>query len=104
MSERRHHVRKLIDARVRIYHSLFGALEGCIRDISEGGCCVTLDEMPDFHDELLAQLKCNEDEFITLKPNNMDVVFRMRCLRKVDEKVVLTFEDCEEGTVTADAL
>ncbi len=104
MPERRHHIRKLIDARVRVYHSLFGTLDGRIRDISEGGCCVTLDEMPDFHDEILAELQCNEDEFVTMKPVNMDVVFRMRCLRKLDDNVVLMFEDCEEGTVSADAL
>ncbi len=104
MPERRHHIRTLIDARVRIYHSLFGALEGRIIDISEGGCCVVLENMPDIQDELLIQLQDNEDEFITLRPVNMDVVFRMRCLRKRDDNMVLTFEDCEEGTVSADAL
>ncbi len=104
MSERRLHVRKLIDAKVRIYHSLFGALDGRICDMSEGGCCVTLDEMPEIHDELFEKLHCSEDEFITLKPLNMDVVFKMSCLRKLNQGVVLQFEDCQEGSINADVL
>jgi len=104
MPERRHHARKLIDAKVRVYHSLFGRLEGCIRDISDGGCYVAVDDMPDINDEMLVQLQCSDDEFVTLKPINMDVVFRMRCVRKLDDGVVLEFEDCEEGIINADAL
>ncbi len=104
MSERRLYVRKLIDARVRIYHSLFGTLDGCIRDISEGGCCVTLDNIFEIGDDLFMQVQRSEEEFVTLKPVNMDVVFRMSCIRKLDNGVVLQFEDCQEGTINADAL
>ncbi len=104
MPERRLHARKLIDARVRIYHSLFGTLDGRIRDISEGGCCVVLDNMPDTEDDLFAQVQASEDEFITLKPVNMDVVFRMSCIRKLEDGVILQFEDRQEGTINADAL
>ncbi len=104
MSERRLHVRKLIDARVRIYHSQFGALDGRIRDISEGGCCVTLDNLPDTEDDLFVQVQRNEEEFVTLKPVNMDVVFKMNCIRKLDDTVVLQFEDCHDGIINADAL
>lgn len=104
MPERRLHVRKLIDARVRIYHSRFGTLDGCIRDISEGGCCVTLDNMPDTEEDLFVQVQCSEDEFVTLKPINMDVVFKMSCIRKLDNGVILQFEDCQEGMINADTL
>ncbi|HEB56956.1 MAG TPA: PilZ domain-containing protein [Gammaproteobacteria bacterium] len=104
MSERRLHMRKLIDARVRIYHSQFGTLDGRIRDISEGGCCVTLDNIPETEGDLFAQVQCDEDEFITLKPINMDVVFRMSCIRKLDNSVILQFEDCQQGIINADAL
>jgi len=105
MSERRLHVRKLIDAKVRIYHSLFGTLEGCIRDISEGGCCVSLDTAEVLSDDLIIQIQSCEEEFVTMKPINMDVVFRMSCSRKRESGVVLQFEDCEEeGSINADAL
>jgi len=104
MPERRLHMRKLIDAKVRIYHSLFGTLDGCIRDISEGGCSVSLDVAEELHDELFAQVQSSEDEFVTLKPVNMDVVFRMTCIRKLDDGVVLQFEDRQEGIITADSL
>lgn len=104
MPERRLHVRKLIDARVRIYHSLFGTLDGRIRDISEGGCCVILDNMPDAEDDLFARVQNSEEEFVTLRPVSMDVVFKMSCIRKLDDGVILQFEDCQEGTINADAL
>ncbi len=104
MSERRLHVRKLIDARVRIYHSCFGTLDGRIRDISEGGCCVTLDNMPETEGDLFVQVQRSEEEFVTLKPVNMDVVFKMNCIRKLDDTVVLQFEDCQDGVINADAL
>lgn len=104
MAERRLHVRKLIDARVRIYHSLFGTLDGRIREISEGGCCVVLDAMPDTEDDLFAQVQASEDEFITLRPVNMDVVFRMSCIRKLKDGVILQFEQRQEGPINADAL
>ena len=103
-SERRLHVRKLIDARVRIYHSLLGTRDGRIRDISEAGCCVTLDGMQDIEDSLFEEVKNLEEEFVTLRPVNMDVVFRMSCVRNLNNGLVLCFEDCEEGSISADAL
>ena len=101
MSERRMYVRKLIDAKVRIYHSAFGSLEGRIKDISEASCSVTLVDICDS----IHLVENESEEFITLKPFNMDVVFKMTLIRRHNDGVVLKFEECQEGeAVNADAL
>ncbi|MCW9025320.1 MAG: hypothetical protein OQK73_11675 [Gammaproteobacteria bacterium] len=100
MPDRRMYVRKLADAKVRIYHSAFGSLEGRIQDISEASCSIVLvDVCESIHDA-----GQDEEEFITLKPTNMDVVFKMRLIRRHEDGVVLKFEECKEGAVNADAL
>lgn len=100
MPERRIHARKLIDARVRIYHSEFGTQEATIRDISEDACCLTLTDM----EKMICEDAADCEEFITLKPLNMDVVFKMRFVRRHDNEVVLKFEDCLDGSINADVL
>ncbi|MDH5573753.1 MAG: hypothetical protein OEY89_18455 [Gammaproteobacteria bacterium] len=100
MPERRIHARKLIDARVRIYHSEFGTQEARIRDISEEACCLTLTDM----EKVICEGDSECEEFITLKPFNMDVVFKMRFVRRLKNEVVLRFEDCVEGKINADVL
>ena len=43
MQERRLHQRQRLDARVRLYHPVYGTLDGRIRDLSNGGMFVLLD-------------------------------------------------------------
>ena len=51
MQERRYYKRKLVNARVRLYHANFDVVEGSTRDISDGGVFVVVEE-DDFKPEL----------------------------------------------------
>jgi len=87
MVERRRHERYPVGSRVRLYHPVYGCLDGKIRDVSDGGMFVLLDEVPPLHPG-------NGDGRFQCEPRNMDVIFEMQCTRVTPEGLVLCF--CEE--------
>lgn len=84
MQERRLHSRELINAKGRLYHSAFGTLEGYIKDVSDIGMYISIEDMPD-------DIPVDCDECILLKLFCMDVIFNMKCIRHNSHGVVLKF-------------
>lgn len=71
MNEKRLSRRKLINARIRIYHPSFGVITGHTRDISDGGIFVNLKDIPDIPvgSKLKVQLMDSE---------NADIIFNAK--------------------------
>ena len=90
MQERRLHQRQRLDARVRLYHPVYGTLDGRIRDLSNGGMFVLLDPVPDVHPG-------NGDGRFQCKPMNMDAIFDMTCIRLTGEGLALAFLEQRES-------
>ncbi|MDZ7805430.1 PilZ domain-containing protein [Thiohalophilus sp.] len=88
MEERRHYKRKLVNARVRLYHANFDMVEGSTRDISDGGVFVVTDHpLPLQEGE---QLK-----MILPQSRSPDIVFNMQVIRLATDGMGLMFLDYE---------
>lgn len=88
MKERRHYKRKLVNARVKLYHPDFDAVEGTTRDISDGGMFVLTD----------TGLPVSEGEqvkMILTQSRSPDVVFNMQVVRLEADGLGLRFLDYE---------
>lgn len=92
MVERRLHERQPAETQVRLYHCVFGTLDGTIGDLSEGGMMILLDEVPKVHPG-------NGDGRFQLRPNHMDVLFDMQCIRITEDGLVLAFIDKEDESL-----
>ena len=88
MRDRRNHKRNLIDTEIRLYHDNFGMLEGCIRDISDGGVCVAL------HDPTTAD-HCSKTGVMLMRPVNIDFLYTVKFVRSTEECVMFRFIDDE---------
>ncbi len=86
MVERRVHKRISLDSQVRLYHDSFGTLEGCIRDLSDGGVCVALND-PKTADH------CSETGTMLMRPVNIDFLYTIKFVRSTDECVMFQFID-----------
>jgi len=84
MNERRTSNRQLVRLNVDIYHDEIGLVKGKIRDISAGGMFV------DVLDKRLLRRRFS-NEFLVVKPSNMDVLFNMQCLRVEENFLGLKF-------------
>jgi len=88
MKERRYYKRKLVNARVKLYHVNFNAVEGMTRDISDGGVFVMTD----------TTLPLNEGEqlkMILIQSPSPDIVFNMQVSRVESDGLGLMFLDYE---------
>lgn len=88
MKERRHYKRKLVNARVKLYHSNFDAVEGSTRDISDSGVFVMTDTI----------LPLGEGEQLKMiLPQSLspDIVFNMQVMRVESDGLGLMFLDYE---------
>lgn len=90
MRERRRYKRKLINARVKLYHPSIDAIEGTTRDISDGGLFITIQPVPDVKPG-------DEVKLLLLESANPGVIFTMRVIRKEQQGLGLQFESFEEG-------
>ncbi len=94
MDERRKHRRKVVNSRVRIFHSSFGSLDTQTRDISDGGVLVLA------CDGLPGLLVNDEVQLVFLDSGDTDVVFNMDIVRHADPGLGLKFLNYEkEGEV-----
>ena len=84
MEERRLYSRELINARGRLYHSAFGTVDCFIKDVSDVGMYIRIENMPD-------NIPVDCDEWIQLELSCMDVIFNMECIRHNSHGVVLKF-------------
>jgi len=90
MDERRKHHRKLVNSRVRVFHSSFGSLDTQTRDISDGGVLIlACGELPNL-------LINDEVKLIFLDSGNLDVVFNMDIVRATDLGLGLKFLNYEK--------
>ncbi len=90
MDERRKHRRKVVNARVRIFHSSFGSLDTTTRDISDGGLLLlACDPLPDL-------LVNDEVQLIFLDSGDVDVVFNMDIVRHTGSGLGLKFLNYEK--------
>jgi len=90
MKERRYYKRKLVDARVKLYHPNFDAVEGTTRDISDGGVFVMTD----------TTLPLGEGEYLKMilpQSRSPDIVFNMQVIRIESDGIGLMFLDYESG-------
>ena len=90
MKERRYYKRKLVDARVKLYHPNFDAVEGTTRDISDGGVFVMTD----------TTLPLGEGEYLKMilpQSRSPDIVFNMQVIRIESDGIGLMFLDYEAG-------
>ena len=88
MQERRYYKRKLVNARVRLYHANFDVVEGSTRDISDGGVYVVTDHPPLLQEG--AQVK-----MILPQSQAPDIVFNMQVVRIDADGMGLMFLDYE---------
>ena len=88
MDERRLHRRSLVDAKVVLYHPSFSRLDGCTRDISDGGMFVRLDTVPVLQSGDLIKV-------VMLESPNKDIIFNMSFIRREQEGIALEFIDYE---------
>ncbi|VAW97672.1 hypothetical protein MNBD_GAMMA23-586 [hydrothermal vent metagenome] len=94
MDERRKHRRKVVNARVRIFHSSFTSWDTQTRDISDGGVLILVD------DKTLDLLVNDEVKLIFLDSGNVDVIFNMHVVRLADSGLGLQFLNYEkEGEI-----
>ncbi len=90
MDERRKHRRKLVNSRVRIFHSSFGSLDTQTRDISDGGVLIlACGALPNL-------LVNDEVKLIFLDSGRVDVVFNMDIVRLADSGLGLKFLNYEK--------
>lgn len=94
MVERRLHERQRLDARVRLYHPVFGSIDGMMRDMSSGGMFISLEQIPDVHPK-------NGNSRFQCGMRNMDVVFDVSCVRTSNDGIGLIFVegDSEDNMV-----
>ncbi|MFP3874005.1 MAG: PilZ domain-containing protein [Thiohalophilus sp.] len=88
MKERRYYKRKLVNARVKLYHPNFDAVEGTTRDISDGGVFVMTD----------TTLPLGEGEYLKMvlpQSRSPDIVFNMQLVRIESDGLGLMFLDYE---------
>ncbi len=90
MDERRKYRRKVVNARVRVFHSKFGSLDTRTRDISDGGVLILA------CDELPGLLVNDEVQLIFLDSGRVDVVFNMDIVRHTDTGLGLKFINYEK--------
>lgn len=90
MDERRKHRRKVVNSRVRIFHSSFGSLDTRTRDISDGGVLLLANE------GLPQSLLNTEIKLIFLDSGDMDVVFNTKIIRINDSGVGIEFLNYEK--------
>ena len=94
MDERRKHRRKVVNSRVRIFHSSFGSLDTRSRDISDGGLLLLANK------DLPQSLLNTEIKLIFLDSGDMDVVFNVNIVRINDSGIGLEFINYEkEGEI-----
>ena len=84
MNERRIDPRKIINTRIRLYHPVYGRIDGQTQDISDGGVAVELLDQP-------KGLMDAIEEILYFRPINVDVLFPVTLLRKIKNGVVLKF-------------
>lgn len=90
MSEKRKYKRKLVNARVKLFHSSFDEIESVTRDISNGGVFVVVapeNELPP-GSELQMQL---------LESSDPSVIFNMEVVRHDKAGMGLMFTSFEAG-------
>ena len=84
MQERRSHSRELINAQGRLYHSAFGSLDCFVKDVSDIGMYVKIENIPE-------DIPVDGEECIQLELFCMDVIFSMECIRHNGHGIVLRF-------------
>ncbi len=90
MDERRKYRRKVVNSRVRIFHSSFGSLDTKTRDISDGGVLIlACDGLPDL-------LINDEVQLVFLDSGDLDVVFNMDVVRHDSPCLALKFLNYEK--------
>lgn len=90
MSERRHHRRKRVDARVELDHPELGTIKAHTRDISNGGTFVVLQQGKGF--PVGARLKLRLVD--SAAPG---IVFNAKVMHRNREGIGLMFLDYEQG-------
>lgn len=88
MKERRHYKRKLVNARVKLYHPGFDPVDGTTRDISDGGLFL-------FTNSLLPISEGEQVKVILPQSRSPDVVFNMQVIRVDADGLGLMFLDYE---------
>ncbi|MDR9436440.1 MAG: PilZ domain-containing protein [Thiohalophilus sp.] len=88
MQERRYYKRKLVNARVRLYHANFDVVEGSTRDISDGGVFVVTDHP-------LPLQEGEQVKMILPQSRSPDIIFNMQVIRVDADGMGLMFLDYE---------
>lgn len=84
MNERRNSERRLVNLNVILYHDAHGDIPGKICDVSSGGMNIDI-----FNRAVLNKRLSNEE--LLVSPKNMDVLFKMECLRVEQNCIGLKF-------------
>lgn len=84
MSERRFSARRLIHLNVTLYNDEIGQISGKIQDVSSGGMYVNIFNSSSLNRKL-------SDTTIFVRPDNMDIIFNMKCLRVEKNFIGLEF-------------
>lgn len=89
MKERRHYKRKLVNARVKLYHANADPVDGTTRDISDGGVFVMTDTP-------LPLSEGDQLKMVLPQSRSPDVVFNVRVIRLEADGAGLMFLDYEQ--------
>ena len=93
MQERRKHNRHVVQARVKLYHPDFGAVDGVSSNISDGGVRVELATVP-------AVVPGAVVKMVLLDSRNPDFIFNCEVVRIEDGALALAILSYESGGET----
>ncbi len=93
MQERRKHNRHAVQARVKLYHPEFGAVDGVSSNISDGGVYVEVAEMP-------AVRPGEAVKMVLLDSRNPDFIFNCEVARVEEGALALAILSYESGGQT----
>jgi len=91
MSEKRKHSRKVVNSRVKVFHSEVVSFESRTKDISNGGILIS----PTQHSK---KIKVKDIvKVIFLDSGNVDIIFNMIVIRITKDDLGLQFINCEKN-------